>query len=97
MPSSEKDRPAYGVMGGAGDDPDVMPSAESDAEPIEVGWYAYSGGRQTMIFHLREGGQWSAHFDNGTASDCAWGYIGQALGVWDLVRVMPPGEGKADA
>jgi hypothetical protein len=31
MPSTENDRPAYGVMGGAGDDPDVMPSVENDA------------------------------------------------------------------
>jgi hypothetical protein len=57
--------------------------------PTESGWYAYSGGRQVMIFHLRDPGQWSAHFDNGTAADCAWGYIEQALGVWDLVRLDP--------
>jgi hypothetical protein len=60
-------------------------------EPIETGWYAYSGGAQYMIFHLRETGQWSAHFANGTAGDCAWGYIEQALGVWDLVRIDPSG------
>lgn len=58
-------------------------------EPIDVGWYAYSGGRQSMIFHLRATGQWSAHFADGTASDCAWGYIEQALGVWDLVPLTP--------
>lgn len=63
-------------------------------EPTKIGWYAYSGGRQLMIFHLRETGQWSAHFDNGTASDCAWGYIEQALGVWDLVlRAATPDGG----
>jgi hypothetical protein len=67
-------------------------NAESDAtseEPNEVGWYAYSGGAQAIIFHLRETGQWSAHFDNGTAADCAWGYIEQAFGVWSLVRLVP--------
>lgn len=62
------------------------------SEPTENGWYAYSGGAQTMIFHLRdglEGKQWSAHFDNGDSGDCVWGYIEQALGVWDLVPLVP--------
>lgn len=59
-------------------------------EPIDVGWYAYSGGAQTMVFHLRETGQWSVHLNNGSASDCPWGYIEQALGVWDLVLITPP-------
>lgn len=58
-------------------------------EPTEPGWYAYLGGRQHMVFHLREPGQWSAHFADGTAEDCVWGYIDQALGVWDLVRLVP--------
>jgi hypothetical protein len=65
-------------------------TSEKDAaieEPNEVGWYAYSGGAQSMIFHLRETGQWSVHLDNGSASDCGWSYIEQALGVWDLVRI----------
>ena len=58
-------------------------------EPITPGWYAYSGGAQTMLFHLRETGQWSAHFDNGSSGDCDWGYIEQALSVFGLVRVQP--------
>jgi hypothetical protein len=60
-------------------------------EPTEVGWYAYSGGAQNVIFHLRDGGQWSAHFADGTAADCSWGYIEQCLSVWDLVRIDFPG------
>ena len=58
-------------------------------EPTETGWYAYSGGAQTMVFHLSKSGQWSAHFSSGSCGDCAWGYIEQALGVWDLVRIGP--------
>lgn len=64
--------------------PDLTPTP-AVGEPDELGWYAYSGGAQVMIFHLRRGGQWSVHLDNGTSADCAWGYIEQALGVWDLV------------
>ena len=59
--------------------------------PPEPGWYAYSGGAQSIIFHLRHPNQWSAHFDNGTAGDCEWGYIEQALSVWDLVKIGPVG------
>lgn len=55
------------------------------APPAQPGWYTYSGGAEVMIFHLRESGQWSTHFDNGTAHDCEWGYIEQALSVWDLL------------
>lgn len=62
-------------------------------EPIEVGWYAYSGGAQSMIFHLRETGRWSAHFDNGSCANCTWGYIEQGLGTWDLVRLVPEQKG----
>lgn len=65
-------------------------------EPTEPGWYTYSGGAEVMIFHLRAPGQWSVHLDNGSVDDCAWGYIEQALDVWDLVplaavacRVLP--------
>lgn len=58
-------------------------------EPIEVGWYAYSGGAQQMVFHLRETGQWSVHLASGDAADCTWSYIEQALGVWNLVRIDP--------
>lgn len=67
-------------------------TADEDAfyyEPNEPGWYAYTGGAQSMIFHLR-GRQWSAHLDNGSAADCEWGYIHQALGVWNLVKIDLP-------
>jgi hypothetical protein len=74
-------------------EPLVTPDRETLAKaPSEPGWYAYSDGRQSMIFHLRDTGQWSAHFANGTASDCAWGYIEQALSVWDLVPLVPAAE-----
>ena len=68
-------------------------TAANTQQPTEPGWYSYSGGMQVMIFHLRETDgrrQWSVHFDNGTAGDCVWGYIEQALGVWDLVRLDLP-------
>jgi hypothetical protein len=62
-------------------------------EPTKPGWYAYSGGNQYIVFHLRDstftGKQWSAHFDNGDSGDCAWGYIEQCLDVWDLVPLVP--------
>jgi hypothetical protein len=54
-------------------------------EPSAPGWYGYSGGGQTMIFHLDETGQWRVFMDNGFTDLCVWGYIAQALGVWDLV------------
>lgn len=76
---------------------DDVAAARIEEEPVEVGWYTYSGGAQGMIFHLRETGQWSAHFGNGTASDCAWGYIEQALGVWDLVRLDLPARAAVTA
>lgn len=59
------------------------------AAPTEPGWYAYSGGRQTMIFLLRPEQQWFVIADNGSVAPCKWGYIEQALGVWDLVRLVP--------
>lgn len=68
--------------------------------PTEPGWYAYTEGRQLMVFHLREIKhipgeddrlQWSAHFDNTDCGDCEWGYIEQALGGANrLVRIDPP-------
>lgn len=58
-------------------------------EPTTPGWYAYSGGAQIMIFHLRGNEQWSVHLDNGTAEDCVWEYIDQALSVWDLAPLVP--------
>lgn len=59
--------------------------------PTEPGWYCYSGGAQSMIFSLYEG-QWYAHIENGSTNPCEWGYIEQALGVWDLIRVDLPKE-----
>lgn len=63
---------------------------ETMSEPTTPGWYAYSGGAQLMVFHLRQPQQWTAHFENGTAHDCEWGYIEQALSVYGLVRLTPP-------
>lgn len=65
-------------------------------EPTEPGWYAYSGGSHNVIFHLRDQSwlpeerprQWSAHFADGSAMDCVWAYIEQALSVWKLERVL---------
>lgn len=58
--------------------------------PTEPGWYAYSGGRQLLTFRLDETGQWFVRFDNGDVTKCEWGYIEQALGVWDLVPMSAP-------
>ena len=66
---------------------DVAPEVTSDLEPTAPGFYHYSGGRQTMLFLLREPGDWLVIFNNGEMKRCAWGYIEQALGVWTLVRV----------
>lgn len=60
------------------------------APPTEPGWYAYSGGGQVMTFQLDELGRWTVHFDNGDSGKCEWGYIEQALGVWDLVPIPAP-------
>lgn len=62
---------------------------ETMSEPTTPGWYGYDGGRQVMIFHLREPHQWSVHMDNGTVADCVWGYIEQALSVYSLVPLVP--------
>lgn len=58
-------------------------------EPTTPGWYGYSGGAQLVIFHLRAPQQWTAHLNNGDAHDCVWAYIEQALGVWDLLPLVP--------
>lgn len=55
--------------------------------PTDPGFYKYSGGRDVLVFLLRPDGQWYTWFDNGEAHECAWGYIEQALGVWDLVKI----------
>lgn len=74
--------------------PDTARSPEVPA-PTEPSWYAYDGGRQTMVFHLSrddrrpDGLQWRAFFDNGTTGDCEWGYIEQALSVYNLVPLLP--------
>lgn len=56
--------------------------------PTEPGFYRYSGGRQHLMFLLTEDGQWFTIFDNGTSAKCNWGYIEQALGVFDLLPVV---------
>jgi hypothetical protein len=58
------------------------------APPEADGWYTYSGGNEVMIFRLTHG-QWFVIFDNGESNPCEWGYIEQALGVWDLVPLVP--------
>jgi hypothetical protein len=74
------------------DDTQVSPPV---APPTVPGWYAYDGGRQTMVFHLSrddrrpDGFQWRAFFDNGTTGECEWGYIEQCLSVWNLVPLIP--------
>lgn len=60
-----------------------------EPEPTEPGWYAYSGGAQTMIFLLTLRGKWYVAFDNGMMDPCTWDYIAQALSVWKLVRFQP--------
>lgn len=56
-------------------------------EPTEPGFYVYTGGNQNMVFLLTVDG-WQTIFDNGEGPlECDWGYIEQALGVYDLVRI----------
>lgn len=83
---------------------DDTPTPSDRPMPTENGWYMYSSGPQGMIFLLRDAlvsfdpessgtvykKQWSVHLDNGEVSDCEWGYIDQALGVWDLVKIELP-------
>jgi hypothetical protein len=60
-------------------------------EPDEPGFYKYTGGGQVMIFLLinsrYSGKQWYAVSDSGTMDKCVWGYIEQALSVWDLEKI----------
>lgn len=60
----------------------VPPEVEPPTKP---GFYRYSGGRQNMLFLLSSDGQWCTYFDNGDYKVCDWGYIEQALSVWDLI------------
>lgn len=55
--------------------------------PTEPGFYVYSGGAQSMVFLLGQGGVWHVISDSGEMTACGWEYIEQALGVWDLVRL----------
>jgi len=59
---------------------------EWTTEPDVPGWYGYSGGAQTLMFLLDLQGQWWVFASNGDTAKCEWGYIEQALGVWDLVQ-----------
>lgn len=72
--------------------PGLDPAAKPNTtlrEPTEDGWYAYDGGRQTMLFRLTRG-QWYVINDVGESTPCDWGYIEQALSVWDLMRILVP-------
>ena len=62
--------------------------------PEADGWYTYSGGNEVMIFRLTRG-QWYAAFDSGEMHPCEWGYIEQALSVWDLVPLVPARRAEA--
>lgn len=60
------------------------------APPTEPGFYHFDGGAQRMIFLLTapgNGSQWYTMFDNGVADVCDWGYIEQALSVYNLVKL----------
>lgn len=63
---------------------DLNFASETVAEPTTAGWYRYSGGSNSTIFLQDRVGQWYAIFDNGQSEPCQWGYIQQALSVWDL-------------
>jgi hypothetical protein len=68
----------------------VATETTTAAAPTDPGFYQYAGeGLRSgvMLFLLDRQGQWHVWFDNGEANPCAWGYIEQALGVWDLVKV----------
>lgn len=57
--------------------------------PKEPGFYRYDGGNQNMIFLLNAEGQWHAIFDNVSLNECEWGFIEQALSVFNLVKIRP--------
>lgn len=59
-----------------------------EAPPTEPGFYKYTGGAQVMIFLLDAAGrQWWVVGDQPMLTTCEWGYIEQALGVWDLEKI----------
>lgn len=77
------------------------PSSVEVPAPTEPGFYVYSGGRQSMLFLLKdvygEGLRWAVYNDSGDYAPCEWPYIEQALGVHDLLRlddVMAPKDAK---
>lgn len=63
-------------------------------EPTTPGLYTYSGGAQSLLFTLDCNHQWWVFTDNGESDRCDWGYVEQALGVWDLIplseAIHPP-------
>lgn len=66
---------------------DTTPSVEV-VPPPERGFYKYSGGNQSMIFLLGPDDEWFVYFDNAEGPlKCDWGYIEQALSVWELVKI----------
>ena len=64
---------------------DVAPEIKIEP-PTEPGFYKYSGGNQNMVFLLLDD-QWYTWFSNNIMGPCEWGYIEQALSVWDLVKI----------
>lgn len=57
-------------------------------EPTEQGFYRYTEGAQKIIFLLGPDKEWFAYFDNGEGPlNCDWGYIEQALGSQELIRI----------
>lgn len=60
--------------------------SDSKEEPTKPGFYKYDGGSQDIMFRLSPGGQWWVWFiDNTEPEKCHWGYIEQALCVYNLV------------
>lgn len=78
---------AAGIEQSHTDAPDDVSDVTVEA-PTEPGFYKYSGGAQKIIFLLGPDDEWFAYFDNGEGPlRCDWGYIEQALDVWDLEKI----------
>ena len=68
---------------------DVEPSVMVDP-PTEPGFYHYDGGNQNMVFLLGPDDEWFVYFDNAEGPlPCDWGYIEQALDVYNLRKLQP--------
>lgn len=55
-------------------------------EPTDAGFYRYDGGAQLLQFMLHTNGQWYIWQEN-VLVKCDWGYIEQALSVYNLVKM----------